>query len=320
MLNHEQFKKAAKRLTHHFPDGKLTATQEILAESLGFRSYHALKSFYSEAVNSSINNGSNINNPNPIIGNRNQNKINLLKNLNAEQIYSVLIQFLSEGSTGLWHDKGTLLIKAISDLIFALHKFIGEDINLEKFESCLPLDRLRAIYEQFKSVPEFNKDAINSIEAYFQSLPGFKIAAPKQSETCYEQHTYCTMQISKGMELLKEVENNNILLASTKWIDSEYQLGNDDGFKVVWQKPITIYENFDDTWLADVNFRILTASLFKSKKIKEIYVSDLILNSSRVLNPKRKFMFIGVINNILSNYHYVQQYSKELQSITIIEQ
>lgn len=77
----------------------------------------------------------------------------------------------------------------------------------------------------------------------------------------------------------------------------------------------SIERDFDteNTWLKDSLYEKILNGFLKNQQLKTYYLSDLLLYSFKIINQKKRDIFIQFISNLIKNYSYITEYSKKLE-------
>lgn len=217
-IDDAKFKKTSKKLHKHLlnfnSEIKLSDTQEILSQCLGYRNLYELQKFINES--DSI---------------ENKNKESFLNEINSEQIIffiSLLIEGSQDGS--IWKQRAVFLLSSIIPVIMYLKNENKIELNIETIRYYLDLDNITML-NKTNQLPDEIKTYLSN---YLSTIPSLINNQPMFS-TSYEQHSYLTMQINPVLNLLEKVENNDFIIYSKRWKNN---------FEII-NKEI----NLSDTWM-----------------------------------------------------------------------
>lgn len=317
-IDEAKFLKTSKKLlttlsTEHKLDLKLSQMQEILAQSLGFRNLHDLqKNFTSNNVEQTEEQNKQIISsiPHP----------NIFSDIGLDQAMQIICNLMdNQGSGDMWRSRAISLLSSVMHALLYMRDQNEIILSADLIREYLLLDNVIKLYKTRKDFPE---NVRNDLRAYLLSLPSFQESAPKQSDTVSEQHGYLQMQFLTPLNRLKNIENNNFVVADYKWFVNENKefitrqsVGKQTEVSKEYYKNLTIHpslKDFDfleDSWLSMNEYQNWISSLFNKRILKEIRVSDLLVYVTTIISPHKREKMYLVLNSILNNYSIASQVS-----------
>lgn len=321
-IDEVKFLKTSKKLlntlsTEYKLEIKLSQMQEMLAQSLGFRNLHDLQ----QAFNRSHNNNEDFIQPKPMI--LSIKKPDIFDTIELEQAVQIVLNLMDSSSGGdMWRGRAiSLLISVLKALIY-MRDNKELVLDAETIREYLILDNIIKLYKTRRDFPDSIR---RDLRAYLTSLPGFQDSAPKQNDTVFEQHGYLQMQFLGALNRLKDIENNNFIIADNDWFiyDTKERIvsvsaGKEkqtttEKYQIFTINPLLRdFDFIDDSWLSMTEYEDWVASLFHKNKLKEIRVSDLLVYVTTIISPHRRSTMYLVLNSILDNYSIASQISAHI--------
>lgn len=317
-----KFLKTSKKLvntllTEHKLELKLSQMQEMLAQSLGFRNLHELQ----QTFNRSNNVSDNVIQPKPIIDSI--KKPDIFYNIEVEQAVQIVLNLMdSSGGGDMWRSRAISLLICVVKALIYMRDQKELVLDAEAIREYLIFDNLVKLYKVRRDFPDSIR---RDLRAYLTSLPGFQESAPKQSDTVMEQHGYLQMQFLSALNRLKDIENNNFIIADNDWFvyDTKERIvktavGKESHTTTETYQIFTInpllrdFDFIEDSWLSMNEYEDWVANLFHKNKLKEIRVSDLLVYVTTIISPHRRNTMYLVLNSILNNYSIASQISAQI--------
>lgn len=174
-------KKLHKKLLNFNSEIKLSETQEILSECLGFRNFNELQNHI---------------NKNYLIE---EKENHFLNNLNSEQIVKIISLLMFDNmNIGMWEKRVIRFLNLIITILVYLRDKHQIKFNIDNIKNYLNLDYL----VKLNLNNEFPDNIKNNLSDYLNSVNHFD-NKEELSKVTYEQHSYLTMQIEPAIYLLK---------------------------------------------------------------------------------------------------------------------
>lgn len=276
-----KFKKTSKKLHKHLlnfnSEIKLSDTQEILSQSLGYRNLFELQKF--------------MNDSNSI---ENKKKESFLNKINSEQIIFFISLFIDGAYDGyIWKQRSVFLLSSIIPVIMYLKNENKIELNVETIRYYLDLDNI--------CKAEISNELPNKIKTYLfnylSSIPGFIKNQPMCS-TIYEQHSYLTMQINPVLNLLEKVDNNDFIIYSKQWKNNFEIIGKEINLSDTWMNMeghLKIMNIKDEVKVSDLISYIATI-ISPEEQNKVLLVLKSLLNNYQVAS-KISEKIINIVNS-----------------------
>lgn len=279
-IDDAKFKKTSKKLHKHLlnfnSEIKLSDTQEILSQSLGYRNLYDLQKF--------INGLDSI---------ENKNKESFLNEINSEQIIffiSLLIDGSQDGS--IWKQRAVFLLSSIIPVIMYLKNENKIELNIETIRYYLDLDNI-VMLNITNELPDEIKTYLSN---YLSTIPGFTQST--LFSTSYEQHSYLTMQINPVLNLLEKVENNDFIIYSKQWKNNFEIIGKEINLNDSWMNMeghLKIMNIKDEVKVSDL-ISYISSIISPEEQNKVLLVLKSLLNNYQVAS-KISEKIINIVNS-----------------------
>ena len=328
------FNKITKKLQQQIKTQKtdnninLSLVREILSKSFGFNNYHNIQQFFNTQTDTT--------NITPFTR-KNPSVFNL-------EVYSEVLISLMDSGASMWEKRATTLISAIIGTLSYLKEQGEISLDVDTLREHLIFDNIMKMYKTRRDFPHHIRSELRN---YLVSLPGFQESSSKQNDTVLEQHGYLQMQFIKPLNWLKNLQDCDVLLFSLNWLEfknDEKKVVTEKSLEELYKKftkekwsnyfnmessfsinekpplgfksKIIFSETFENSWLTDKLFLEILFQHFRTQKIKNFYMSDLVLFSSNNLNINKKEIYRTLITNFFGNYSTTFKLSFELQQLS----
>lgn len=294
----------------------LSKVQELLAQSLGFRNLHELQKVFNEIDSTTKEIISSIHKP------------YIFNNIEADQSVHIILNLMdNSGSGDMWRGRALSLISFVMKILVHMRNEKEIILNSDTISEYLILDNLIKLLKTRKDFPESIK---RDLRSYLTSLPGYQEAAPKQNDVVLEQHGYLQMQFFNAINKLKNIEDNNFIIAEQSW----FILDNRENFTVrgsniknsnikkilnsTEYKALSLHpkleqcEFLEDSWIYMPEYENWIYTLYLKKQLNSIRISDLIIYVTTVISPTKRQQLLLVLNSILDNFSIASNISKEI--------
>lgn len=227
IINKEKFNKSAKRLNKeinslvkdsynnsHFEITplKLSAIQECLAKSLGFKDTYALTNFFDTQKKTEH-----------IVSFADSNSGYFLNDWEVDNIIQLFSMLMEDIPNNIQKQKGISLITIVVNFLKYMQTVDTFDdiiINISTIEQYSHLDNLIKVY---KTRRDFPPELRNSIRTYLMFLPTYQETAPKQNDVTMEQHGYIQMQLGAAFNFIRKLEKKDPLIINPHWYEAVYK-------------------------------------------------------------------------------------------------
>lgn len=316
-IDEAKFSKSSKKLHNLLNDLgldiKLSQTQEILSQSLGFRNLHHLQKTlnslpFTETATKEYT----------------STTFDIFSSLDFEQSMGIILFLMDNNGTDMWRGRAISLMSAILKVLIHLQEKKEVVITSQVIADYLHLDNLIKIYKTRRDFPD---NIRNNLKNYLLSLPGFQESAPQQNEVVLEQHGYLKMQFSIVLSKLEKIENNNFIIADKSWFSIKSidkvigtRGSSQNGVTNVTQKENVFLLNdkledldfIEDSWLAIPEYQTWVESFYKKSLLNNIRVSDLLVYITTIITPSKRSQMSLVLSSIIDNYSIASNISKTI--------
>ncbi len=292
MIDNEKFSKTSKKLFKalketNLEDLNLSKTQEILAESLGFRNLYELKKELNEKFIK-----------------KEKKRTLFLNELTSSEILRLISVLIEDGfgnNMDMWKGRAISLVSTITMVLVYMRDKKELVLDVNQIREYLNLENILKLYKTREDFPPHIKATLKS---YLVSLPGCQIGAPKQNDVTFEQHGYLQMQIVPILNKLELIENNNIVLTKIQWIQD---VVND---KINFVEELQNMNMFEKSWLNMKEYKDWLLFLNKKQKFQSIKILDLALEVINTIDPIQVKDKLLILNSILNNFVLAEKMSK----------
>lgn len=226
-ITKENFNKNAKRLSKEInslvkdsynnsqfeiPPLKLSAIQECLAKSLGFKDTYAINNFFETNIKSDH-----------AVSCSDSNSGEFLNNWDSDNIIQLFSLLMEELPNDLYKQKAISLIAVIINFLKYMQSIKYDNhiiINIATIEHYCNFDNL---VKQYKTRRDFPTEIRVAIRTYLMFLPSFQENAPKQNDVTIEQHGNIQMQLVSAFSLIRKLEKNDPLIINPHWYEAYYK-------------------------------------------------------------------------------------------------
>ena len=315
----EKFLKVSKKLHKNIQQSNgvlsLSIIQESLSKALGFRNFNELEKLL--ALNDDVERMESV------VANIEQNTVinnleNFLKAISPQVLTNIIMKEKGLSDT-FWYTRATTLLNLVSNILYKYVLNKDKFENLDLFRNLLVLDNLTFLYAKVDRAWEnkekqvsilienklvdvlVDKNIVKAINDFLITLPGFLLNKRKQSETCYEQHGFLTMQAIRGIGDLEFLEND-ICIYHESWIDNELFKNNTFYYSLITD----IYKNIK-------NNRNSFFSKYKTSN-DSIHLSDIYYYYGTMLDQKHKNKLEDDLSLIIQNIEMLKEISLEMNS------
>lgn len=318
-IDEAKFSKSSKKLHNLLNDLglniKLSQTQEILSQSLGFRNLHHLQKTFTSLPFSEIKNTE-----------YSSTTCDIFSSLDFEQSMGIILFLMDNNGTDMWRGRAISLMGAILKILIYLQEKKELVITSQVIAEHLHLDNLIRIHKTRRDFPD---NIRNNLKNYLLSLPGFQESAPKQTDVVLEQHGYLKMQFSNVLSKLEKIENNNFIIADKSWFTMQSfekivgtKGSSQNGITNITQKENVLVINeklqdldfLEDSWLAISEYQTWVESFYKKSLLNNIRVSDLLVYITTIITPYKRSQMSLVLSSIIDNYSIASNISKSIYS------
>lgn len=278
----------------------LSKTQEILAKSLGFRNLHGMQSFWKkERI---------------IHSNRFEDKMDKISSGKWLNIISLFMP--SSENMIMWQGRA---ISLLSSLLMTL-SFMRENgeikINSQTIGEYLIFENLLKLYKTRKDFPPH---VLNSLKAYFHTLPTFEENSPKQNSTVKEQHDYLKVQLLNCLETIGKIEKDNFVLVPKELVKT---LGLINKFKKLKENipedlvkkihKLNSWPYFKYGWLSDSYLEDMIDLMVYEDNIEDITLGDVLLYASTLILQEQIDKQKLFLHQLTNNFEESKKHSDKL--------
>lgn len=318
-IDEAKFSKSSKKLHNLLNnlglDIKLSQTQEIFSQSLGFRNLHHLQKTFTSLPFTDIKNNQ-----------YTSTTFDIFASLDFEQSIGIILFLMDDNGTDMWRGRAIVLMSSILKLLTYLQEQKELVITSKVINEYLVLDAIIKIYKTRKDLPD---DIRNHLRHYLLSLPGFQESAPKQNDVVHEQHGYLKMQFSMALNKLEKIEKNNFVIADKSWftikiidkIVGRQKISANEVTNITKKENVFLLNEklqdldfIEDSWLAIPEYQTWVESFYKKSLLNNIRVSDLLVYITTIITPSKRSQMSLVLSSIIDNYSIASNISKTIFS------